>query len=77
MGREQTHKANRPVLGVRELCDTHCRRGVHQSRRHSQPLHHSTSGRGCSGHWSNETHSGNMWKQLEDEEKHEITPRES
>lgn len=46
------------------FCNTHYRRGVHQSRHCSQPLHHSTSGRGCSGHSSNGTRSGNMWIEL-------------
>lgn len=75
MGREHTHKANRPGLGVRELSDTHCRRGVHQSRRRSQPLRHSTSGRGCSVRWSNGTQSGNMWMQLWRRKRHEIVLR--
>lgn len=53
-----------PFKRAKEVSGTHCKRGVHQSCRNNQLLHHSTSEPGRSGRWSSETHSGNRWMQL-------------
>lgn len=69
MGQTHTHTADNGspqtrLGGEKEMSGTHCKRGVHQSCQNNQLHHHSTSVLGCSGHWSSETHSGNMWTQL-------------